>query len=105
MPAASEGDPSNKNKCEAPIITTNGGRSREQTAVRGWQSKIVGFGERCVKTRFRTQSLHKHKDLQSKPHPNKDKSAEAPQAEPTPNREQRADLFALCRGAKEEEQI
>ena len=46
-----------------PTPLTNGGRSREQTEVRGRQSKIVGFGERCVKTRFRTQSLHKHKDL------------------------------------------
>ena len=51
------------------MTLTNGGRSREQTEVRGWQSKIVGFGERCVKTRFRTQSLHKHKDLRQQTTP------------------------------------
>ena len=69
--------------------------------------------DKKIRGRFTTTSyLGTHCDINKKEYQNSllttagaGQRLRAQQVEPTPNREQRANLFALCRGAKEEEQI
>ena len=71
----------NKQQLRSIYKTTNGSRSREQTEVRVGQSEIVCFIRYLPKIYFQSRISDKTNILRSKSHPNKDKSAEAKQAE------------------------